>query len=215
MNENYTSKDELLSSANGGDFKPLEDGAYASQVVAVVKKELKTQDSVNTIFELVFELRDEENETHYVRSKALKPSLHEKSNLYKMMAQWLKQTAPEAIVEALEKASIIDNNGFTFFNFVGKFARITVASQPSRKNPAKSYPAIMGMAPAKVKYELNDKSEIPSFFLEGLEMVKLDNLKVKEVNTNNQSSEQVPQNHLPNQQGGEPLPEPDPDSLPF
>jgi len=210
MNENYTSKEDLLSSANGGDFKPLEDGAYASQVVAVVKKELKTQDSINTIYELVFELRDEEGETHYVRSKALKPSLHEKSNLCKMMGQWLKQTAPEAIIEALEKAGIIDDKGFNFFNFVGKFARITVASQPSKKNPAKSYPAIMGMAPAKVKYDLNSKSEIPSFFLEGLESKKLPDLRVKNVSTNN---EQVPQNHLPQHGNNEPLPEPD--DLPY
>lgn len=211
MNGNYISKEDLLESADKGGFKELEDGTYSSQVVAVVKKELTAKGKINIIYELLFELRDEENETHYVRSKALKASLYEKANLYKMMAQWLKQSAPTAIVEALEKSGIIDDKGFNFFNFVGKQARITVVSTPSTGNPDKSYPSIMGMAPAKVEYELNDNSEIPSFFLKGLEVSTLVNLKIKEVNTNSepQSEERSynPQNTEPPQHSGEPDPE--------
>ena len=178
----YISAQELIDSANGGgDFPPLEDGMYEAQVIAVIHKEFDGGNGLQRVHEFIFETADDAGVIHHVRSKSLKQSLHGKSNFFQMMSQWLGKTTADDIVSTLEGAGVITAEGFSFFEFLGRRAKLAIVGEVNSKN-GKTYPKIVKMGPAKVAYQISEKSEIPNFYWkDALDYEVLEGVIIKDV----------------------------------
>lgn len=152
LENDMLSINDLADTGKSGGFKyELSDENYDAQIVGVVTKMSKYQETGKEYrsYTLVFQIKDDKGNPVYVGSKNLTPSLASKSSLYAYMKGWLKQSDPVAITEALKKAGIASDKGFSFTGFIGKQCKITINMTPSKKDPTKLNPVVAAILPAK------------------------------------------------------------------
>ena len=126
-----------------GEFTALEEGLYPAVCIGITVKEMQNfdktglEDKIQFLFQIV-----DNGQTHYVRSKPLKKSLHEKSGLWKLLASWTKQKDAETLI------SKMGNDGkFDIRYFIGKPIQLTIKQ---KEYNGKEYPEISDyMAPKK------------------------------------------------------------------
>lgn len=187
IDQDYTSLVDLEASAEskGGEFKQLEDGTHDAVICGVVSRMMDTTNDKGVkssvkVYELIYQVIDEEGSYHFLKSKALKPSLNEKSNLFKMMKTWLKASTAKDIIDALAKAKITSDKGFNFTGFIGKPCRLSTAAEASKKDATKMYPQIGSVLPAKKQFAISTKEGVPEYMLKDNIGFKLaDGLTVK------------------------------------
>lgn len=165
LENDFLTTESLVDTAKKGSFETkLSDDNYDAQIVGVVTKMAKSKDTGKEYraYNLVFQVKDDVGNAIHVASKALTPTLSQKSTLYGYLKGWLKQTDANAITEALTKANIINEKGFNFIGFIGKQCKISVTMTPRKSDATKLDPIIMGILPAKkdsaytaVKADLN------------------------------------------------------------
>lgn len=148
------------ATTGASSYEPLEEGAYEACLAAIVGKKLKgyqTEELEDKII-FVFQIRDDENKTHYVSTIPMKRVINDKSNLFQLLNSWTKKSMDELV-------------GLNMGNLIGKPCQLTIAHETKGE---KTYLRIAAILPPKKNTKaviLED--EAPYFITKGAFFVKL------------------------------------------
>lgn len=157
-----------------GEFTPLEEGLYPAVCIGITVKEMQNfdktglEDKIQFIFQIV-----EAGQTHYVRSRPMKKSLHEKAGFWKLLASWTKQKDAETLISKMGT-----DNKFNTRYFIGKPIQLTIKQ---KEHNGKEYPEISDyMAPKKGQSTDVTVEAIPNYITKECKLTALmDNFTVK------------------------------------
>jgi hypothetical protein len=154
-------------------FKLLSEDNHFGVIVGLVAAPMPKYDNVAKKFSttekedkffIIWQVQgtDEEGKaiTTYVKSQPLKPSLHEKSTLMKMLMGWSKLNTPAEVKKALSIDGV-----FKLENLIGKKASLTITH---REYNGKKYPQIALVSAATKKWagkDVIEDKEVPSFYV--------------------------------------------------
>lgn len=163
----------------------ISDGMYPGLIAGLVKHTAMYQDKPKTAYFFILQLRDDNNEVTYIRSKDFTLSFSEKSNFFKYLAGWTKIGTPDDLVKSFETNNVIKDGNFDVLRLFGKDVLLTINLKASKKDAEKSYPEVLSFAPCSVKSgkygPVDTTAEIPFYFtVTADEYTILEGLKIQE-----------------------------------
>lgn len=166
---------DINTSTGESNFTPLEEGLYNAVCIGLTVKEMQNFDKtgIEDKIEFVFQIVEGE-QTHYVRSKPCKKSLHEKAGLWKILASWTKQKDAETLISKMGT-----DGKFNIRYFLGKPIQLTIKL---KEVGDKTYPYISDyMAPKKGQATDVKVDAIPAYIVKDVKMKELvDGITIKE-----------------------------------
>lgn len=169
-NENLT---ELLKacqelSSDTPKGPKIEAGLYAAKIIGIQETSQEFDGKESPAYRLLIQYKDDADKAWTVVSKAMKVSLHEKSNFAKTIAKWLGvANTPGTIYRGLVENGLTDEEGgIEWKTWLGRDISVMLDNVPSKKDPEKTYVQLIGihalgskMTPIEV-----EPCELPSWF---------------------------------------------------
>lgn len=175
-------------SNDGTKYEPLEEGLYNAVCVGIVVKEMQNfdktgvEDKIQFLFQIV-----SDDKTHYVRSRPLKKSLHEKAGLWKLLADWTRQKDAETLISKMGTGGKFDIR-----YFIGKPIQLTIKQ---KEYNGKEYPEVAGyMSPKKGQSTDVIVEGIPAYLVKDVKSQNLlTGFTIKEAKKDQSTTEKAPQ----------------------
>lgn len=171
----------------------IEEGSYDNaRVVGWTISKVEFDGKERKLINLLWQLKVEDS-IYTLRGTGWSISSNEKSTFRKDISKWFDKTDWGTICDLLVKGGILvkneeDNSArFDLDKFIGKFGKLLIKEQTSKKGT--KYPAIASISPAKSKNAF-EYAEVPSFYVQGDEVISYklaDGVKIK---TKDESSDE-------------------------
>lgn len=146
----------------GAESAGLEDGLYPAVCIGITVREMSNfdktgiEDKIQFLYQIV-----NNGQNHYVRSRPLKKSLHEKSGLWKLLQSWTRQKDAVTLIEKMGTGGQFDIR-----YFIGKPIQLTIKNKSVGE---REYPEISDyMAPRKDQPREHVVDAIPAYLANGV-----------------------------------------------
>lgn len=157
---------ELSSEAPKGP--KIEAGLYAAKIIGIQETNQEFDGKENQAYRILLQYKDDADTAWTVASKAMKISLHEKSNFAKTISKWLGvANTPGTIYRGMvENGLVNEDSEISWRTWLGRDVSVMLDNVPSKKDPSKSYVALTGIRAlgAKMKPIEAEPCELPSWF---------------------------------------------------